>query len=85
VLAVGFVANLLVRQVADRFHEPHREERQIMEPAAGTGGGGVATATRTSTTTATRPVLLVVSWAIVGIPLMYGVYQTVVKVSSLFG
>ncbi len=85
VLAVGFVANLLIRQVADRFHEPGREESQLTESHAETGGGAVATATRTATTTATRPVLLVVSWAIVGLPLMYGVFQTVVKVSSLFG
>ncbi|MEO5710095.1 MAG: OFA family MFS transporter [Nocardioidaceae bacterium] len=82
VLAVGFVANLLIRQVSDRFHEPDREEPQLVESPA--GGGGVATATRTGTTT-TRPVLLVVSWAVVGLPLVYGIYQTVVKVSSLFG
>ncbi len=85
VLAVGFVANLLIRQVADRFHEPDREEPQLTESSG--SGGGVTTTTRTGTgtTTATRPVLLVVSWAVVGLPLVYGVYQTVVKVSSLFG
>jgi MFS family permease len=81
VLAVGFVANLLIRQVADRFHEPDHEESQLVgEPA---GGGGVATATRTGTTVATRPVLLVISWMVVGLPLVYGVYQTFVKVSGL--
>jgi len=80
VLAVGFVANLLIRQVADRFHEPDHDERQLAEAPA--GGGGVATATRTSTTT--RPALLVASWAIVGIPLLYGVWQTFVKVAGLF-
>jgi MFS family permease len=82
-LAVGFVANLLIRQVADRFHEPDHDEPQLTE--SGTGGG-VATATRTGTTTTTaRPVLLVVSWAIVGLPLAYGIYQTIVKVSGLIG
>jgi MFS family permease len=81
VLAVGLVANLLIRQVADRFHEPDHEERQLAETP--TGGGGVATETRAGTATATRPVLLVVSWAIVGLPLVYGIYQTFVKVSSL--
>ena len=80
VLAVGFVANLLIRQVADRFHEPDHEEPQLADAPA--GAGGVATATRTSTTT--RPALLVVSWAIVGIPLLYGVWQTFVKVAGLF-
>ena len=81
VLAVGFVANLLIRQVADRFHEPDHEESQLVGAPA--GGGGVSTATRTGTTVATRPALLVVSWAVVGLPLVYGVYQTVVKVSGL--
>ena len=81
VLAVGFVANLLIRQVADRFHEPDHEESQLVGGPA--GGGGVATATRTGTTVATRPVLLVVSWMVVGLPLVYGVYQTFVKVSGL--
>jgi hypothetical protein len=28
---------------------------------------------------------LVLGWALVGIPLIYGIYQTVVKASSLFG
>jgi MFS family permease len=86
VLAVGFVANLLVRQVADRFHEPDREEPQLAD-RTGRDGGGVGTRTRTGTGTRTsaRPVLLVVAWAVVGLPLAYGVYQTVVKASSLFG
>ena len=78
-LAVGFVANLLIRQVADRFHEPDHVESQLVgEPA---GGGGVATATRTTVTT--RPALLAISWTVVGLPLVYGVYQTFVKVSGL--
>ena len=86
VLAVGFVANLLIRQVADRFHEPDHEETAARpsEPAGG-GGGSRAPTTRTGTTDDARPVLLVVSWAVVGLPLAYGVYQTVVKVSGLFG
>lgn len=28
---------------------------------------------------------LVLGWMLVGIPLVYGIYQTVVKASSLFG
>jgi MFS family permease len=62
VLAVGFVANLLVRPVASRFHEPHSTE-----PTA----EGVTP-------------LAVVAWLVVGIPLVYGVYETVVKASALF-
>ena len=85
VLAVGFVANLLIRQVADRFHERDHHEKQLTGEGPASTGGGVATAQRTGTSVTTRPVLLVVSWAIVGLPLVYGVYQTIVKVSGLFG
>ena len=46
VLAVGFVANLLIRQVADRFHEPDHEEPQLTESPG--SGGGVATTARTA-------------------------------------
>jgi hypothetical protein len=28
---------------------------------------------------------IAIAWALVGVPLVYGVYQTVVKASSLFG
>ncbi len=83
VLAVGFVANLMIRAVADRYHEKDHEEKQLTG-ASSESGGGVATKTREATATSTQPVLLVVAWAIVGIPLAYGVYETVVKVSSLF-
>ncbi len=92
-LAVGFVANLLVRPVAERFHEKGLAEaeaaidREDELAAAGSGRGATATTTRTraQATTGTRPVLLTVSWAVVGIPLVYGVYQTLVKTAGLFG
>ncbi len=84
VLAVGFVANLMIRQVADRFHEPDHEEKQLTG-ARHDSGGAVTTATRTGTPTRTRPALLVASWAVVALPLAYGVYATFVKVASLFG
>ena len=41
VLAVGFVANLLIRQVADRFHEPDRQRRS--SPRSRRPPGGTAT------------------------------------------
>ena len=84
VLAVGFVANLLVRQVSDRFHEPDHEEAQLTGSAP-SGGVATATTTRTDSTVSTQPVLLVVAWTVVGLPLAYGVYQTLVKTASLFG
>jgi hypothetical protein len=89
VLAVGFVANLLIRPVADRFHESEHDD--VSERAEATEdaptGGGVATKTRTAAPAQTkvRPALLVGAWLVVGIPLAYGVYQTLSKTLSLFG
>nr|MBA2464711.1 MFS transporter [Nocardioidaceae bacterium] len=90
VLAVGFFANLMVRPVADRFHEEGAEPAGIDEGGGepeSSGDGGVATGTRTdeTTRTSTSPALLVIGWAVVGIPLAYGVWQTLVKTVSLFG
>ena len=90
VLAIGFVANLLVRPVAERYHEKGLQKAAAeldREDEAAAAGGGVATTTRTGTATATqtRTVLLTVAWAVVGIPLVYGIFQTVAKTLSLFG
>ena len=76
VLAVGFVANLLVRPVASRFHEPHSTEPTAEHPPASVQG-------EDTTAEGVTP-LAVVAWLVVGIPLVYGVYETVVKASALF-
>ncbi len=76
VLAVGFVANLLVRPVASRFHEPHSTEPTAEHPSASAQG-------EDTTAEGVTP-LAVVAWLVVGIPLVYGVYETVVKASALF-
>jgi len=77
VLAVGFVANLLIKPVDSRFHEPERERAEAgsTEGVAGDSDGG-----------STVPSwLLPVAWLLVGVPLAYGVYETVVKAIDLFG
>jgi MFS family permease len=79
VLAVGFVANLLVRPVASRFHEPHGTEPTQAEPTSPTS----ASAGEDTTAEGVTP-LAVVAWLVVGLPLAYGVYETVVKASALF-
>ena len=40
--------------------------------------------TTTSTTSTTSPALVALAWALVGIPLAYGIWQTLVKASALF-
>jgi MFS family permease len=78
VLAVGFVANLLIKPVDSRFHEPEHE--RVATDAAGDG------ATTTETKENHVPsFLLPVAWLVVGVPLAYGVYETVVKAIDLFG
>lgn len=81
ILGVGFVANLLVRPVAAKFHEDmtahdsqveaDREASRAEEAAAGSAGGS-------------STVRLVLSWAVVGLLLAYGVFQTVTTALKLF-
>lgn len=76
-LAVGFVANLLVRPVADRFHEP--------EGSATSRTADQHEAAAEYDVPARSSALLPVAWLVVGIPLLYGIYETVVKAAELFG
>jgi MFS family permease len=79
VLVVGFVANLLIRPVADRFHEPEGSKAEKSVPGKASGDHeGHDPAVPSSA-------LLPIAWAMVAIPLAYGVYETVVKAVELFG
>src|SRR6476469_2351806 len=81
VLAVGFVANLLVKAVDNRFHEPasvveaaaakDREAAARVEAGEVSRGGAGA-------------VRVYVSWGVVSLLLAYGVYETLVTASKLF-
>jgi hypothetical protein len=76
VLAVGFVANLLIKPVDSRFHEPEDSDHGSAVPtgadAAEVGESHVP------------GFLLPVAWLVVGIPLAYGIYKTVVTAFELF-
>lgn len=77
VLAVGFIANLLVKPVASRFHEPASaveaataDLRTVdIEEGAAAGGGSSR---------------VYLSWAVVLALLAYGVLQTLITASKLF-
>ena len=81
VLAVGFVANLLIRPVAQRFHEkqtaaadgPERDE-ETLETLAPSSSRGSSSRGR-----------LVLSWLLVVLLLGYGVVQTLTTAAKLFG
>ncbi|MCL3819936.1 OFA family MFS transporter [Aeromicrobium wangtongii] len=78
ILAVGFVANLLIRPVADRFHEEATAETDAPAPeSAATGGGHDIAVDKAGP-------LLVIAWIVVAVPLAYGIYETVVKAANLF-
>jgi hypothetical protein len=76
VLAVGFVANLLITPVDSRFHEPEGDDSPAIRTDVGDATGEDSPA---------PGFLLPVAWLLVGIPLAYGVYETVSKAIDLFG
>jgi MFS family permease len=77
VLAVGFVANLLVRPVSSSLHVQEDEDvmAHLRDGSIQTRPAGAESSTA----------LLVVAWLVVGLPLLYGLYQTLTKVAPLFG
>ena len=75
-LAVGFVANLLVRPVAEKWYMPANVPsttgaKAIVGGSFGIGRGGVS-------------VPVVLAWLCVGIPIVGGVYFTLLKALVLF-
>ena len=82
-LVIGLIANLLVRPVADKHFMTDAElavEKQLASERAaanevGSGpGAGKATPT----------VLVVLAWLAVGIPLVWGIYRTLLTVAKFF-
>ncbi|AWB93187.1 OFA family MFS transporter [Aeromicrobium chenweiae] len=78
ILAVGFVANLLIRPVASRFHEDKAAAATAEAPVESAGDGGTDVAIDKA-----GP-LLVIAWIVVLVPLAYGIYETAVKAADLF-
>ncbi len=85
-LVVGFVANLLVKPVAEKFYMTDAElaaERQLAHEKTA-ANNSASSATSSDFTTATKPVLVVLAWALVLIPISYGIWSTVQKAWGLF-
>jgi len=82
-LVVGFIANLLVRPVADKWFmsdaELAEEKRLAHEKSVKDVGGGVAGNAGGLSLTA------MLAWSAVGIPLVWGIWQTLQKATKLFG
>jgi len=85
-LAIGLVCNLLVRPLPDKWFmtdaELAEEKRLAHEKAvlAESAVGGVGDSDQHATPTAK----VVLAWLVVGIPLAWGVYRTLVAVAKFF-
>lgn len=82
-LVVGFVANLLVRPVAQRFFMSDEEmvaERKIMHEKSSDISAGSAQVVHKET----HPLLAALAWAFVGVPIAYGIWVTIQKALVLF-
>jgi MFS family permease len=84
-LVIGFIANMLVKPVDQKFFmtdEELAEERRLAhERAAATAVTGAGATVDTSVSS---PVTVLLAWAAVGIPLAWGVYMTLINVSKFF-
>jgi MFS family permease len=79
-LAVGFLCNLLVRPVAARFHM----KPDAGAPAAGASAAPTAMAATPVSRATTSPAVVLLAWIVVGVPLAWGVYETVLNAMKLF-
>ena len=81
-LVVGFIANLLVKPVADQYFMTDAEleaERQLSHEKTLKN-----VATSASTSDAQHPLLVKLAWAAVLIPISYGIWMAVQKAWALF-
>lgn len=85
-LALGFLCNLLVRPVADKYfmtdEELAKEKHLAHDRAVAAVEGNSSVMTGVSSTT--HPAVIISAWAAVGIPLAYGLWNTVQKAVMLF-
>ncbi len=83
-LVIGLICNLMVRPVADKWFmsdaELAEEKRLAHERASASAPSSAASADGGTT----PAVLVVLAWAAVGIPLLWGVYKTLQSVAKFF-
>ena len=85
-LVVGFIANFLVKPVAEKYYmtdaelEAERKLAHEKSEAANVGGGSASNTSQS----ASHPMLVVLVWALVLIPISYGIWSTIQKAWGLF-
>jgi MFS family permease len=78
-LLVGLICNLMVKPVDARFHMKPDPERAPAPQVAVQVSRQAGTYAPT-----TNPLLVALAWALVGIPLLWGVYETLLNAMKLF-
>jgi MFS family permease len=78
-LLVGLICNLMVKPVAARFHMKPDPGGAPGPQVAGEVSGHAGTYAPT-----TNPLMVALAWALVGVPLLWGVYQTLLNAMKLF-
>jgi hypothetical protein len=76
-LVIGLIANVMVRPVARKWFMPDAAVAALQVKGGATDMAGASDAGRVSLT-------LVLAWATVGIPILWGVWITLDKVAALF-
>jgi MFS family permease len=83
-LAIGLICNLMIRPLANKWFmsdEELAEERRLAHERASAAEAGTAAVLDS---TPTPPLKVALAWAAVGIPLAWGVYQTLISVAKFF-
>ena len=83
-LVIGFIANLLVRPLADKWFMTDAElavEKKLAHEKASASEVGAGSGAAGGTTS---PALVALAWAAVGIPLAWGTYRTLLSAAKFF-
>ena len=83
-LAIGLICNWAIRPVADKWFMTDEELAQAKLVAHEKALGTSATAQATGGATQTSSLTLVLAWAVVCIPLAWGVYRTLLSATKIF-
>ncbi len=83
-LVVGFIANLLVKPVEDKYFMTDAELAEVYKQAHEKSNQNASASTAITNSNAQQPMLVNLAWAAVLIPISYGIWMTVQKAWALF-
>jgi len=87
-LVIGFMANMLIKPVAEKYYmtdaELELEHKLAHEESVATSVGATGSTVSAVSPAASQILLAALAWALVLIPIAYGIWSTVQKASILF-